>query len=182
MKAGVPATVPCTAVNKVCASGMKALMLGAQSIMCGMNSVVLVAGMESMSNVPHYLPSVRTGKKMGDVSCVDGMIKDGLWDPYNNQHMGNFAEKCARHYQITRAEQDTYAIQSFERAAGAVKDMVREITPVIIRDKKGTAVTVSADEGIKQLNAAKMQHLKPSFQDDGTVTAANASQVRQLNF
>lgn len=156
---------------------MKAVMLGVQSIQCGMNEVVLVGGMESMSNAPHYLPQIRSGQKMGHVECVDGMIRDGLWDPYEAKHMGSFAEKCAEYYQITREQQDAYAIQSFERAIAAAADVASEITPVTVRDKRGRETTVSVDEGVQKFNKEKMQQLKPVFEENGTVTAGNSSQV-----
>ena len=144
----------------------------------GMQKVVLVGGMESMSNVPHYLPQVRSGQKMGHIECQDGMILDGLWDPYEQRHMGNFAEKCAEHHGLTREDQDGYAIRSFERALAATEEVTSEITQVIVRDKKGKETTVSKDEGIKRFNREKLTQLNPSFQTPGTVTAGNASQVK----
>jgi len=177
LKAGLPDSVPCTTVNKVCASGMKAVMLGVQSIMAGTNEVVLAGGMESMSNVPFYLPHVRGGHKMGHSECVDGMIRDGLWDPYEDKDMGSFAEKCAKRYQITREEQDAYAIQSFERAIAAGDVVKDEITPVTIRDRKGKEHLVSSDEGIQKFSKEKMKVLKPVFEASGTVTAGNSSQI-----
>ncbi|MCD6557395.1 MAG: acetyl-CoA C-acyltransferase, partial [Bacteroidales bacterium] len=137
--AGIPNTVPCTTINKVCASAMKAVMIGAQSIMLGDNDVVVAGGMESMSNVPHYVPGMRKGTKLGDGKLVDGLIKDGLWDVYNNYHMGSAAELCSRELKISREEQDRYAVQSYKRSAAAVEAgrFKDEIVPVEIKTRKG---------------------------------------------
>lgn len=176
--AGLPNSVPCLTIGKVCGSGLKAVMLGAQAIQCGDADVVVAGGMESMSNVPYYLDKARNGYRMGDGKVIDGMIKDGLWDVYNNFHMGNAAEMCSREMNITREMQDDFAEESYKRAlaateSGAFKD---EIVPVEITDKKGT-ITISEDEDIRKGNPEKGRKLKPSFEKDGTITAFNASSI-----
>lgn len=175
--AGLPTSVPATTVNKVCGSGMKAIIFGAQSIMTGDNDIVVAGGMESMSNAPYYLPNARGGLRMGNAPFIDGMIHDGLWDPYNNQHMGNCGELCAKEKGFTREMQDQFAIQSFQRAnaawkAGWFKD---EIAPIEIEGKKGEKTLIDTDEGPAKVNYDKIPQLKPAFAKDGTVTAANAS-------
>lgn len=175
--AGLPHSVHCTTVNKVCASGMKAIMMGAQSILCGDNEVVVAGGMESMSNVPFYSENLRWGNKYGDVKLIDGLAKDGLTDVYHNYAMGNAAELCAKECNISREEQDAFAIESYKRsaaawAAGKFKD---EIVPVEIPQKKGEPILFAEDEEYKNVNFEKIPTLKPVFQKDGTVTAANAS-------
>ncbi len=175
--AGLPNTVPCTTVNKVCASGMKAIMLGAQSIMLGDNDIVVAGGMESMSNIPYYLDKARNGYRLGHGSVIDGILRDGLWDPYKDFHMGNAAEICATEYKITREDQDNYAKQSYQRSADAAGKgyFAGEIVPVSTGGK--APVTVSDDEEYKKVNFDKMTTLKPAFQKDGTITAANASKI-----
>ncbi|MGN7819413.1 acetyl-CoA C-acyltransferase [Chitinophaga varians] len=175
--AGLPNTVPCTGVNKVCASGMKAIMLGAQSILLGDNDIVVAGGMENMSGVPYYLDKARTGYKLGHGTVTDGIIRDGLWDPYKDFHMGNAAELCAAEYKITREDQDAYAIESYRRAAVAWEKgyFKKEVVPVEIPGK--TVVTVSEDEDYKKVILEKVPTLKPTFQKDGTITAANASNI-----
>jgi len=178
LAAGIPETVPCTTVHKVCSSGMKALMFGAQSIQLGQNNVVVCGGFESMSNTPYYVPNYRTGNKMANVEMVDGMIKDGLWDPYDNLHMGNCGEYCADTYQISREEQDNYAVASFERALSAMDSgaFASEYCPVEIPQRKGEPVKVIEDESPRTYRGAdKLKALRPVFKKDGTVTAANAS-------
>uniref|UniRef100_A0A0A0K1R9 Uncharacterized protein n=1 Tax=Cucumis sativus TaxID=3659 RepID=A0A0A0K1R9_CUCSA len=179
--AGIPNSVVCTTVNKVCASGMKATMLAAQSIQLGLNDVVVSGGMESMSNVPKYLAEARKGSRLGHDSLVDGMLKDGLWDVYSNSGMGTCAELCAEKYQITREAQDDYAVQSFERGIAA-KDSNAfewEIVPVEVSGGRGKPSTVvSSDEGLGKFDPAKLRKLRPSFKDNGgTVTAGNASSI-----
>ena len=176
MAAGLPNTVPCTTVNKVCASGMKAIALAAQSIMTGDNDVVIAGGMESMSNVPHYFMA-RNGAKFGDVKLADGMIKDGLTDVYNQTHMGNCAELCARERNISREEQDAFAIESYTRAAKAWSEgrFNEEVVPVEVPQRKGDPIVVNEDEEYKNVQMNKIAGLKPAFEKDGTVTAANAS-------
>lgn len=174
--AGLPDSVNCTTVNKVCASGMKAISMGAQSIMLGDAEVVVVGGMESMSNVPFYSENTRWGAKYGNVSLIDGLAKDGLTDVYGNYPMGNCAETCARDMNFTREEQDAFAIESYKRSAaawasGKFKD---EVVPVTVKTKKGDVV-FAEDEEYKNVNFEKIPGLKPVFAKEGTVTAANAS-------
>ncbi|MFT6815501.1 MAG: acetyl-CoA C-acetyltransferase [Sphingobacteriales bacterium] len=178
LKAGLDNSVPCTTLNKVCASGMKAIMLGAQSIMLGDNDIVVAGGMESMSNTPYYLPGSRSGYRLGHNQVVDGIIKDGLWDVYNDYHMGNAAELCASECNISREDQDTFSIESYKRATAATESgkFSAEIVPVEIVSRKGTVV-VSEDEDIRKVNYDKVPGLRPVFQKDGTVTAANASSI-----
>jgi acetyl-CoA C-acetyltransferase len=175
--AGLPHAVPCTTVNKVCASGMKAIMLAAQSIQLGQNDVVIAGGMESMSNVPYYLPNARFGQKLGHGQMLDGLLKDGLWDVYNDFHMGNAGELCAREMGFTREQQDAYAISSYERAAKAWKSgkFNAEIVGVEIPSKKGDPIQFMEDEEYKNVNFEKIPSLRPVFDKNGTITAANAS-------
>jgi acetyl-CoA C-acetyltransferase len=175
--AGIPNTVPSVTVNKVCASGTKAIMLAAQSIMLGQNDVVVAGGMESMSNVPYYLDKARNGYRLGNGTVIDGLIKDGLWDVYNDYHMGNAAELCAKECQVSREEQDAYAIESYKRsaAAHAAGKFNREILPVEIPVRGKDPVVIKTDEEYTKVNFDKVPSLKPVFQKDGTVTAANAS-------
>lgn len=179
LAAGVPDNTPSTTINKVCASGMKAIMLGAQSIMLGTNDIVVAGGMESMSNAPYYLPNERWGAKMGNKEVVDGVIKDGLWDPYGNKHMGSCGETCAREYNFSREDQDNYAIASYKRAAEAWKNgaFKNEVVPVVIPQKKGDPITVSEDEDYTKVKYDKIPSLSPSFEKTGTITAANASGI-----
>ena len=174
--AGMP-YLPATTVNKVCASGMKAIMLAAQSIALGENDIVLAGGMESMSNVPYYLDKARNGYRLGNGQITDGLVKDGLWDVYNDYHMGSAAELCATECNISREDQDAYAIESYNRAQkaqseGKFKD---EITPVELKDKKGDITLFADDEEPNTVKFDKIPSLKPVFKKDGTVTAANAS-------
>ncbi|MBC6426242.1 MAG: acetyl-CoA C-acyltransferase [Ekhidna sp.] len=177
--AGIGENVPCTTVNKVCSSGMKAVMLGAQSIMLGINDVVLAGGMESMSNVPFYVPKARFGYKYGHGQMVDGLMHDGLWEVYNGFPMGNCAENTAKEMNISREAQDKYAIRSYKRVAettksGAFKD---EIIPVEIPQRKGVSVMMDEDEEFGNVNFDKIPALRPVFDKEGTVTAANASTI-----
>lgn len=176
MSAGIPDTVPCTTVNKVCASGMKAIALAAQSIMTGDNDVVVAGGMENMSSVPHYYMA-RNGQKLGDVKLADGMVKDGLTDVYNQTHMGNCAELCAREKNFSREQQDAFAIESYTRAAKAWADgrFADEVVPVEVPQRKGDPIVVAEDEEYKNVRMDKIATLRPAFEKDGTVTAANAS-------
>jgi len=176
--AGLHLDIPSTTVNKVCASGMKAAMLASLSISSGYRNVLIAGGMESMSNIPYYLPGARTGYRLGNQTVVDGLINDGLWDIYNNQHMGMCGELCATKYNISRADQDKFAVQSYERAAKAWNSgkFDNEVAPVTIADKKGgNGVVVSRDEEYTNIKLDKLPTLKPAFKKDGTVTAANAS-------
>ncbi|EOA12388.1 hypothetical protein CARUB_v10026490mg [Capsella rubella] len=178
--AGIPYSVICTTVNKVCAAGMKAVMLAAQSIQLGLNDVVVAGGMESMSNVPKYLPDARRGSRLGHDTVVDGMMKDGLWDVYNDFGMGVCGEICADQHHITREEQDAYAIQSFERGISAQNTQLFawEIVPVEVSTGRGRpSIVIDKDEGLGKFDAAKLKKLRPSFKEDGSVTAGNASSI-----
>ncbi len=175
--AGLPDSVQCTTVNKVCASGMKAIMQGAQSIMLGDADVVVAGGMESMSNVPFYSDSLRWGNKYGNATLIDGLAKDGLTDVYHNYAMGNAADMCAKECNISREDQDNFAIESYKRsaAAWAAGKFNDEIVPVEIVGRKGDVVVFKEDEEFKSVNFDKIPQLKPVFSKEGTVTAANAS-------
>lgn len=177
--AGLPNTVPCTAVNKVCASGLKATMLGAQSIMLGDNDIVVVGGMENMSQTPYYLDNNRYGQKYGHGQTIDGIVKDGLTDVYHNNLMGNAAELAAAKYNISREAQDEHAINSYKRSAaaweaGKFKD---EVVPVEVVGRKGDVTVVDQDEEYKNVKFDKIPSLRPVFEKEGTVTAANASTI-----
>ncbi len=176
---GIPNTVPATTVSKVCGSGMQAVIFGAKTIAAGDADLVVAGGMESMSNAPYYLEKARTGYRMGDGKIVDGMIFDGLWDPYSQAHMGTFGDRCAAEYKFSREEQDEFAVGSFRRALAAQKEgqFDAEIEPVVVPAKKGESVVVKADEGPAKGDPAKFASLKPAFSKDGTVTAANASSI-----
>lgn len=174
--AGIPNSVPCTTINKVCASGMKSISLGVQSILLGDNDVVVVGGMENMSSVPYYSPDIRFGKKLGNTELVDGLVKDGLTDVYNDYHMGNAAEKCAVDYNISREDQDGFAIESYKRSAQAweANKFSDEIIPVTVKNRRGD-IEVVEDEEYKNVKLEKIPTLRTVFKKDGTVTAANAS-------
>lgn len=174
--AGLNQNVPCTTVNKVCASGMKSIMLGAQTILAGDNHVVVVGGMENMSQTPHYVDG-RNGTKFGNITMLDGITKDGLLDVYNKVPMGNCAELCAKEYNISREDQDNFAITSYTRAAAAWKagKFDNEIIPVSVPQRKGDPILVSEDEEYKNVFLDKIPGLKPAFDKEGTITAANAS-------
>lgn len=174
--AGITNDVPCTTVNKVCASGMKAISLGVQSILSGDNDVVVAGGMENMSMVPHYL-NARVATKLGDVKMVDGMVKDGLTDVYGQVHMGVCADKCATEYNISREDQDNFAIESYKRAAAAwdAGKFDEEIVPVEVPQRRGDAIVVSKDEEFTNVKMEKIPALRAVFTKEGTVTAANAS-------
>ncbi len=175
-KAGLPDTVECTTVNKVCASGSKAIMMAAQTIMLGQADVILAGGMESMSNVPYYLDKNRFGAKYGNGQVIDGLVRDGLWDPYNDYAMGNAAENTAKEMGFTREQQDAFAVESYTRSAAAAKAGKKkdEIVPVTI-ESRGKTTVISDDEEYLKVDFEKLKVLKPSFTKDGTVTAANAS-------
>ena len=176
MGAGLSENVPCTTVNKVCASGMKSIALAAQTILAGDNHVVIAGGMENMSMVPHYANG-RLGVKLGDIKLVDGMVKDGLTDVYNDVHMGNCADKCATEHNFSREDQDAFAIASYEKSAAAWKagKFNDEVVPVSVPQRKGEPVIVGEDEEYKNVRMDKIAELRPAFSKDGTVTAANAS-------
>ncbi len=175
--AGIPDHVPCTTVNKVCASGMKAISMGVQSILVGDNDIVVAGGMESMSNVPFYNPTQRWGNKYGDVSMIDGISKDGLTDVYHNYPMGNAGEQTAKEYNITREQQDAFAIDSYQRsqAAWEAGRMDAEIVPVEIPQRGGEPKLFAKDEEPWNVKFDKIPSLRPAFIKDGTITAANAS-------
>jgi len=175
--AGLGFVIPCTLVNKVCASGMKAIMLGAQSIMLGQNDIVVAGGMESMSNVPYYLLKARYGYRYGNSELLDGLQYDGLTDVYNHCAMGICADNTAKEMNISREDQDAYAISSYKRSAESWKagKFNDEVVPVEIKDRKGNVSVIAEDEEYKNVNFDKIPGLKPAFSKDGTVTAANAS-------
>jgi acetyl-CoA C-acetyltransferase len=175
--AGLSEQIPCTTINKVCSSGMKSISIGAQSIMCGDNEVVIVGGMENMSSVPHYLANGRNGQKLGNMNLVDGLVKDGLTDVYNKVHMGNCAELCAREMNFTREQQDEFAIESYNRSANAWQNgnFNDEIVPVSIPQRRGEDLILKEDEEFKNVKMEKISTLRPVFDKEGTVTAANAS-------
>ena len=177
--AGIGYNVPCTTINKVCSSGMKSVMFGAQSIMLGQNDLVVTGGMESMSNIPYYIPKARFGYKFGNGELIDGLSKDGLWEVYNNFAMGNCADHTAKEMNISREEQDNYAIQSYKRSAAATAagKFKEEIVGVSIPQRKGDPVIMTEDEEYKNVNYDKIPELRPVFAKDGTVTAANASTI-----
>lgn len=177
--AGIGHNVPCTTVNKVCSSGMKSVMLGAQSIMLGINDVVVAGGMESMSNVPYYVPKARFGYKYGHGQMVDGLMHDGLWEVYNGFPMGNCADNTAKEMNISREAQDEYAINSYKRVASATEagEFKDEIVPVEIPQRKGDPIVMDEDEEFRNVNFDKIPSLRPVFGKEGTVTAANASTI-----
>ncbi len=177
--AGVPNTVPCVTVHKVCGSGMRAVMDVGNAIQAGEYEVAVAGGMESMSNAPYLLDKARTGLRLGNATLVDSMIKDGLWDPYADKHMGSCAELCAAKYHFTREEQDAFTLESYKRAQGATKSglFADEIAPVEVAQRKGDPLKVDADEEPFSAPLEKMPTLKPAFQKDGTVTAANSSKI-----
>ncbi len=176
--AGLGDKIPATSVNKVCASGMKAVMLAAQSIMIGDNTICVAGGMESMSNAPYYLDKARTGYKYGHQQVLDSIVKDGLWDVYNNYPMGNAGELCAKTYNISREAQDAYAVESYRRAQEATKNgsFKDEITPIEVQKGKET-VLMTEDEDVSKVIFDKVPFLKPVFDKSGTITAANASNI-----
>ncbi|RMG77994.1 MAG: thiolase family protein [Bacteroidetes bacterium] len=177
--AGIPIEVPCTTVNKVCSSGMKAIMFGAQAIMLGFADIVVSGGMESMSNIPYYVPRARWGYKYGDGTLVDGLARDGLTDAYSQAAMGVSADNTAKKFGISREEQDAYAIRSYKLAAEntANKNFAAEIVPVSVPQRKGDPLVVTEDEEYKRVKFEKIPALRPAFTKDGTVTAANASTI-----
>ena len=176
--AGIPDSVPCVTVSKVCGSGMRAVMDARNAIVAGEYEVAVAGGMESMSNAPYLLDRARTGYRMGHGTLVDSMIKDGLWDPYNDKHMGGCAEMCVSKYSFTREEQDDYSLESYRRAreASETKLSAAEVVPVSVPSKKGAQV-VDTDEEPFAAPLEKLRTLKPAFQSDGTVTAANSSKI-----
>lgn len=176
--AGLPDSVPCTTINKVCASGMKAVMMGAQAIKSGEAEIVVAGGMENMSLIPHYV-HLRNGYKFGPTTFIDGMQKDGLTDAYDNNAMGVCADLCATEYSISREEQDAFAVQSYERSAKAWNEgkFSNEVVPVAVPQRRGEPIIVSTDEEFTNMKLDKIPSLNPAFTKDGTVTAANASTI-----
>ncbi len=179
LKAGIPDSVPCITVHKVCGSGMRAVMDAGNAILAGEYEIAVAGGMESMSNAPYLLEKGRTGLRMGNGTLVDSMIKDGLWDPYKDTHMGNCAELCVAKYSFAREEQDAFALESYRRAQNASKTCLfsEEIAPVEVPQKKGDAVKIESDEEPFAAPLEKMPTLKPAFTKDGSVTAANSSKI-----
>jgi len=175
--AGLPDKVIATTVNKVCASGMKAIAMATQNILLGDTDIVIAGGMESMSNVPFYNPSQRWGNKYGDISLQDGLVKDGLMDAYDKVAMGNFADLCAKENNISRAEQDAFAVASYQKSQAATEKglFINEIIPVMIQQKKGDPIIITKDEEPFNVKFDKVAQLNPAFSKEGTVTAANAS-------
>ena len=175
--AGLSEEISCTTINKVCSSGMKAISIGAQSILSGDNKVVVVGGMENMSMVPHYLDKSRTGQKLGDMKLIDGLVKDGLTDVYNKTHMGICAETCAEEMNFSREEQDKFAVESYKKSANSwLNDLFSdEIISVSIPQRKGDDLIISEDEEYKKVILEKIPKLRPVFKKEGTITAANAS-------
>lgn len=178
LAAGLPVSVACTTINKVCASGMKAIMLATQSIMLGDNDIVVAGGMESMSNAPYYLTNNRWGARYGNGELIDAIVRDGLQDPYKGYMMGNAGEVCAEKYQFSRQDQDAYATQSYKRAAEAYQNnyFADELMSIEVPSKKG-AINFAADEEYKNIIWDKVPTLKPAFKKDGTITAVNASKI-----
>ena len=179
IKAGIDSSVPCTTVNKVCASGMKSVMFGAQSIMLGHNDIVVAGGMESMSNIPFYFPKARWGNKFGNTPLVDGLNRDGLADAYDHVAMGTYADATAVKYELSREAQDAFAIESYKRAAAATENgsFKDEIVAVEVPQRKGDPLSITEDEEYKRVKFEKIPALRPAFSKDGTVTAANASTI-----
>ena len=177
ISAGISKDTPCTTINKVCSSGMKAVMMAAQAIKAGDADIIVAGGMENMSSVPHYLPNGRTGQKLGDMKLVDGLVKDGLTDVYNKVHMGNCAEICADEMSFSREEQDAFALESYARSAKAWEEgrFNDEVVPVEVPQRRGDALVFNHDEEYKNVKHEKVPSLRPVFKKDGTVTAANAS-------
>ncbi len=177
--AGIPDSVPCTTVNKVCGSGMKTVMMAAQAIRCGDAGIVVAGGMESMTNCPYSLPTARAGMRMGNQTAIDLMINDGLWDPYDNVHMGNCGDKCASEKGFTREELDSFSAESYRRALAAQASgaLTAEIVPVEVPQRKGDPVTVDTDEEPGRGRPDKLGELRPAFAKDGVTTAGNASSI-----
>ena len=175
--AGLSKDVPCTTINKVCSSGIKSIMIAAQTILSGDNDVVIAGGMENMSSVPHYMDKSRTGQKLGDMKLIDGLVKDGLTDVYGRVHMGVCAETCAKEMEFSREEQDAFAIESYNRSLQSWKDgkFANEIVPVEVPQRRGDALIISEDEEYKNVRMEKTPALLPVFDKEGTITAANAS-------
>lgn len=177
--AGISNSTPCTTINKVCASGMKAVMIGAQSIMLGHNDVVVAGGMENMSSVPYYSDSLRFGKRLGDTKMIDGLVKDGLTDVYNNIHMGLCAEKCAEEMNFSRDQQDEFALNSYLKSTNAWNkgNFKNEVIPLEYEIKKNQYLKIEKDEEFSKLDVEKFKKLKTAFKNNGTITAGNSSKI-----
>lgn len=177
--AGIPPTVSCMTINKVCGSGLKSVMIGANEIQVGQSEIVVAGGMESMTNAPYFLEKARSGYRMGNGKIIDMMIHDGLWDPYGDKHMGNIGELCAKEYNLTREMQDEYAKQSYQKAQEAIKNgfFKEQIVSIEIKDKKGNITLINEDEEPKKASFERAGSLKPAFSKDGTITAFNASKI-----
>ena len=177
--AGLDASTPSVTINKMCGSGMEAIIQAARAVALGDATVAVAGGMESMTNAPYLLPGARAGLRLGNATVVDSLVHDGLWDVYNDKHMGSCAELCATRYSFTRDEQDEFAITSYRRAQRAQADgtFAAEIVPVDVTGRKGTVTRVEVDEGPSQVDFEKLRTLRPVFEKDGTVTAANASTI-----
>ena len=177
--AGIGDHVPCTTINKVCSSGMKAIMMAAQSIKSGDADIIIAGGMENMSAVPHYLMSSRNGVKLGNAPLIDGLVNDGLTDVYNDQHMGLCAELCASEHSFSREDQDAFALESYGRSAAAWEagKFAQEVVPVTVPKRRGDDVIVDTDEDFSKVRHDKVPTLRPVFKKDGTITAANASNI-----
>ena len=179
LAAGIPDSTPCTTVGKVCGSGAQAVILAARAVALGEVGIVVAGGMESMTMAPYAMPKARTGYRMGKGTVVDEMVHDGLWDPYGDQHMGMFAEKCAEKYGFTREAQDEFAVESYKRALAAIEGgkFDEEIVPVVVKDRKKGEIELKIDEEPRKFNEEKMRKLRPAFKKDGSVTAGNASSI-----
>ena len=179
LAAGIPDSTPCTTVSKVCGSGAQSVILAARAVALGEVGIVVAGGMENMTMAPYAMPKGRTGYRMGQGIVVDEMVHDGLWDPYGDQHMGMFAEKCAEKYGFTREAQDEFAVESYKRALAAIDGgkFDAEIVPVVIKDRKKGEIELKIDEEPRKFNEEKMRKLRPAFKKDGTVTAGNASSI-----
>jgi acetyl-CoA C-acetyltransferase len=177
--AGISENVPCTTINKVCSSGMKAIMMASQSIKAGDADIIVAGGMENMSAVPHYLQNGRNGTKLGNMPLVDGLVHDGLTDVYNEQHMGVCAELCASEHEISREEQDAFALESYRRSAAAWEagKYKNEVVPVHVPQRRGDDLIIDTDEDFSKVRHDKVPSLRPVFKKDGTITAANASNI-----
>jgi len=174
--AGLPDSIPCTTINKVCASGMKSIAFAAQAIQCGDAEIVIAGGMENMSQIPHYLHG-RNGQKIGNITVEDGLLKDGLVNVYDGKHMGTCGDACASEYNFSREDQDKFAIESYNRSSKAWKQgkFLEEVIPVEVPQRRGESIVVSEDEEYKKIKIEKVASLRPAFSKEGTVTAANAS-------
>lgn len=177
--AGLPEHIPAVTINKVCGSGLEAIIQGVRAITAGDAQIVVAGGMESMTNAPYLLPGARSGLRIGEAKLIDSMVHDGLWDPYKDMHMGSCAEMCAARFSISRADQDEFAIRSYQRAQAATREgrFTEEIVPVEVRGRKGEVTIVAEDEGLERADFDRLRSLPPAFEKGGTVTAGNASSI-----